>query len=85
MLGLLVAVAVGIAAAALTSQQIGLSSEPIRADEALAPKSDGDSGRDRHGDDHDGDDSAAPTGTTTTSIPEATSTSDDSDDDDDDD
>ncbi len=36
--GLIAAVAVGVAAAALTSSRIGLSSEPIRAGEALAPK-----------------------------------------------
>lgn len=38
LLGLLVAVAVGIAASELTSQRIGLSSEPIGAGDALAPE-----------------------------------------------
>jgi hypothetical protein len=39
LLGLVVAIAVGIAASELTSRRIGLSSEPIRAGDALAPKS----------------------------------------------
>jgi hypothetical protein len=37
-LGLLAAIAVGIAASELTSRRIGLSSEPIRAGDALAPE-----------------------------------------------
>jgi hypothetical protein len=88
LLGLVVAVAVGVAAAALTSNQIGLSEEPIRAGEALAPESDGGHGRDRHGDDREdgghGDGDSTST-TTTTSMPEPTSTSDDSEDDEDED
>ena len=47
LVGLIAAIAVGVAAAALTSSRIGLSSEPIRAGEDLAPKS-------VHRDDHRG-------------------------------
>lgn len=86
--GLIAAVAVGVAAAALTSSRIGLSSEPIRAGEALAPKSvhkedrrHGGRGRDHpeDGAHHGGDDSTtttAPTTTvpTTTTAPPATTT-----------
>ena len=38
LLGVLVAVGVSIAASGLVSQQIGLSSEPISAGDALAPR-----------------------------------------------
>ncbi len=37
-LGLLIAVAIAIAGSRLASRQIGLSSEPIRAGDALAPR-----------------------------------------------
>lgn len=54
LLGLAIAVAVAIAASKLTSQKIGLASEPIRAGEALAPAS-ADRHRDRtHGRHHAG-------------------------------
>ena len=76
--GLLAAIAVGVAAAALTSSRIGLSSEPIRAGEALAPKSvhkedrHGGRGRDHpeDGPHHGGDDSTTTDSTaTTTTVP----------------
>jgi len=81
--GLAVAISVGVAAAALTSNQIGLSEEPIRAGEALAPSSarddhSGGRGRDHpeDGPHHSGhDDSSIPTTTTpTTTVPPATTT-----------
>ena len=84
--GLAVAIGVGGAAAALTSNQIGLSEEPIRAGEALAPSSarddhGGGRGRDHpeDGPHHSGhDDSSIPTTTTTTTptttVPPATTT-----------
>lgn len=82
--GLVAAVAVGVAAAALTSSRIGLSSEPIRAGEALAPKSvhkedrHGGRGRDHpeDGPHHGNDDSTTTTTTpaTTTTTPPATTT-----------
>lgn len=71
--GLLAAIVVGVAAAALISQQIGLSSEPVRAGSALAPKpvkpkhratKDRGAGGGRHG---DADDTTPTTPTTTTS------------------
>ncbi len=79
--GLVAAVAVGVAAAALTSQQIGLSSEPVRAGEALAPKSAkpedrGKSGKDRgkRGGGHDDSSTTTTTPTTTTTAPPPTTT-----------
>lgn len=45
LLGLLVAIAVAIAASNLASRQIGLSSESISAGEALAPAAKSDRGR----------------------------------------
>lgn len=41
LLGVVVAAAVGVASATLMSQQIGLSSEPLRAGEALTPPGEG--------------------------------------------
>lgn len=75
LLGLLAAVAVGVAAAALTSRQIGLSSEPIRAGEALAPQPGGeDRGRRRGPEDgHPGRGHRDPT-TATTTAPTTTAT-----------
>jgi hypothetical protein len=80
LLGLVAAVAVGVAAAALTSRQIGLSSEPIRAGEALAPRSAGgkDHGRkhdrkdDSGGGGHGSDDSTTTTTTQPTTTPTTT-------------
>jgi hypothetical protein len=83
--GLAVAIGVGVAAAALTSNQIGLSEEPIRAGEALAPSSARDDHSGGRGRDHpeDGphrggnDDSSTPTTTTTaptTTVPPTTTT-----------
>ena len=76
--GLAVAIGVGVAAAALTSNQIGLSEEPIRAGEALAPSSarddhSGGRGRDHpeDGPHHGGHDDSS-TGTTTTTTPTTT-------------
>ena len=79
LLGLLVAVAVGIAASDLTSRRIGLSSEPIRAGDALAPKEAhhhprGHGGTTPAG----GDDDAAPGGTDDSAAPPATTAPDDS-------
>ena len=65
LLGLLIAVAVGIAASELTSQQIGLSSEPLRAGQELAPQPSG------SGDDH----GQGGEHVTTTTAPETTTTS----------
>jgi hypothetical protein len=62
LLGLLVAIAVGIAASELTSRRIGLSSEPIRAGDALAPAP-RESPRERKS---DGGPGARPEGTTKT-------------------
>jgi hypothetical protein len=62
-LGLLVAIAVGIAASELTSRRIGLSSEPIRAGDALAPKQEyrpPKKGGGNHGSDHHHGDDAGP-------------------------
>ena len=81
--GLLVAVAVAVIAAHLTSQRIGLASEPVQAGRSLAPPAP----RERHGDSHAGDKpshrggsptSAEPTTTTppatTTTAPPVTTT-----------
>lgn len=78
--GLVAAVAVGVAAAALTSSRIGLSSEPIRAGEALAPKSvrkddhRGGRGRDHpeDGPHHGNDDATTSTTVPTTTVPTTT-------------
>jgi len=68
LLGLLVAVAVAIAASNLASRQIGLSSESISAGEALAPAAKPDRGRSPNsGRGHDGGHDE--TTTTTTSPP----------------
>jgi hypothetical protein len=72
--GLAVAVAVGIAAAQLTSERIGLASEPMKSGEALAPKpaqQGGGNGEDGsgHGSDHE------TTSTSTTHPPAPTTTS----------
>ncbi len=76
--GLVIAIAVGVVAGKVTSQQIGLSSEPFQAGEALAPKQaganegakKGDGGKRSHGDNGGKDD--APT--TTATPPPATTT-----------
>ncbi len=79
--GLVIAVGVGVVAGKLTSQQIGLSSEPPRAGEALAPKPGGGRGNEHrgrgHGGKHRGDDGGGPaktttSTTTTTTTPTAT-------------
>ncbi len=49
LLGIVVAAAVGLAAATLMSRQIGLSSEPLRAGEALAPAAESADPRGRDG------------------------------------
>ena len=84
LLGLAVAVAVGIAASELTSQQIGLSSEPLRAGRELAPKPAAGLQDDRgHG--HGDATTSTPPGTAsspttppTTTVPTGTTTTDDS-------
>ncbi len=86
LLGLVAAIAVGVGAAALTSRQIGLSSEPVRAGEALAPRSGGDGHRRRR----DSDSAVIGPTTSTTSVPlttttEPTTTSDADDEDEDED
>lgn len=76
--GLVVAIAVGVAAAALTSSRIGLSSEPIRAGEALAPKSaqreDHHGGRGRGRDHPEDDPHRGGDSTTSTSMSTSTTT-----------
>ncbi|MEZ5157141.1 MAG: hypothetical protein R2718_13650 [Solirubrobacterales bacterium] len=81
LLGLVVAVAVGVAAASITSSRIGISNEPVRAGEALAPKAAkrddhrGGRGRDHPEDGrHHGGGSDDSTTTTTTSPPATTTT-----------
>ncbi len=49
LLGIAIAVAVGVAASHVASQRIGLASEPLRAGEALAPAAAGSGGGDAHG------------------------------------
>ena len=71
--GLAVAVAVGIVASKVTSQRIGLASEPLKAGEALAPESanhgpGGSNGAD-HGEDHGSTTTTSTTGSTTTTNP----------------
>jgi hypothetical protein len=63
--GLAIAIAVGIVASQLTSQRIGLASEPLSAGESLAPNPDRGSGSGNrgHGDGHT---TTAQTTTTTT-------------------
>jgi hypothetical protein len=77
LLGLLVAIAVGIAASELTSRRIGLSSEPIRAGDALAPAP-RESPRERHRDGgteerHEGT-TPTTTGSQGTTVPPPTTT-----------
>jgi hypothetical protein len=74
--GLALAVAVGYAASRVTSQRIGLASEPLKAGESLAPHR-------GHGDGHGPEDTTIVTTTTqqtisTTSPTTTTSTGDDS-------
>jgi hypothetical protein len=67
--GLAVAVAVGYAASRVTSQRIGLASEPLQAGESLAPSTGGHrTGHGSHGGGSDGGhgDSHTTTATTTT-------------------
>lgn len=68
--GLLVAVAVAVLASKLTSQRIGLSSEPLEAGQSLAPPEHGPKDRDGRG--HSGDNAQPPT---TTATPPQTTTS----------
>jgi hypothetical protein len=82
-LGLVVAIAVGVAASELTSRRIGLSSEPIRAGDALAPPPERYPGGGRHhggdGSRPGGDDGApAPPGGTTSTPDDSTRAPDDS-------
>jgi hypothetical protein len=72
--GLVIAVGVGVVAAKLTSQQIGLSSEPVGAGEALAPKAGGGRGNDHRGHGNRGDDGSGPAKTTTSSTSTTTTT-----------
>jgi hypothetical protein len=78
LLGLIAAVAVGIAGASLTSSRIGISSEPIQAGEALAPKSakreerHGSGGHRRADSDHGTSDDPAITDETSSTVPPAT-------------
>lgn len=67
--GLLIAVAVAVLASKLTSQQIGLSSEPLEAGQSLAPPKHGP--RDNDGRGHSGDNAQPPT-TTATAPPQTT-------------
>jgi hypothetical protein len=73
--GLAVAIAVAIAASELTSERIGLASEPIRAGEALAPAS-RERQRPEEVGDHPGrsDDPRITTASTTTSTTTTTTT-----------
>lgn len=75
LVGLALAVAVGIAAGKLTSQPIGLSSEPLQAGEALAPKPTGDVGGTRgHGGRHGGGNVGGNKDPQTTTAPQTTTT-----------
>ena len=85
--GLAVAVAVGIVASKVTSQRIGLASEPLKAGEALAPESANHGPGGSNGADHGGDHgsttattttgSTTPTGSTAPSTPPPTTSTDD--------
>jgi hypothetical protein len=81
LLGLLVAIAVGIAASELTSRRIGLSSEPIRAGDALAPPPEQYPGQGKRGDggrgSHKGGDATTPpndSAPSTTTVPDSSTT-----------
>lgn len=78
LVGLAIAVAVGVAAGKLTSQRIGLSSEPLKAGEALAPKAgeahNGNPGGKPGGGGDGGNDTPTPPTTTTTVQPQTTTT-----------
>lgn len=69
LLGLAIAIGVAIAAANLTSQQIGIASESVSAGDALAPALSvpGEGKPQQGGGDHGGPDEEAPT----TTVPEA--------------
>lgn len=73
--GLAVAVAVGYAASRVTSQRIGLASEPLQAGESLAPHTGGHAtGNGSHGDGHGGGHGHDNTAATTTTQATTTQT-----------
>lgn len=80
--GLAIAIAVGIVASQLTSQRIGLASEPLSAGESLAPHPDHSGSGGGHDGGNDGQTTTAETTTTTTtsttSQTSSTTTGDDS-------
>jgi hypothetical protein len=76
--GLLVAVAVAVLASKLTSQRIGLSSEPLEAGQTLAPPEHGSGDADGHRPSGDrAEPSTTTTTTTTASEPTTTTTASD--------
>lgn len=68
LLGVVIAVGVGVIASQVASQRIGLASEPVRAGETLAPSSTAPAGHggNRRGSDGSGPGSGDGTGPTTT-------------------